>query len=142
MKDKLKKLLYDCCITSSAAIKEIGISRNAFYSEKVGSHPGTSKFIETHKNDWKFSPQILKDSVIKSGKSQTAICEEIEVHLVTFNNFIKGKLRPTRATGDYEKVMNFCNGRVKSKCSIGRMQDNCAMFVVNSGKCEGCRHYR
>ena len=109
MKQKLQQLLYDCCISATSAIKEIGISRNGFYSDKLNSHPNAEKFIESHQNDWIFTPEKLQIAVNNSGRTQLDICENIEVHNVTFNNFLKGKLRPTRATGDYIKVKVFCD---------------------------------
>lgn len=109
MKNILNKILYGCCITKSAAIKEIGISRNAFYSDRIEYDNNVYEFIEHHKNDWVFTSEKLKIAIVESKCTQKEIAEFIGVHFVTLTMFLKNKLRPTRKTGDYDKIKIFCN---------------------------------
>lgn len=102
MKDFIKSI----CITASEAIKEMNISRNAFYSDKV--LPEYELFKEAHKDDWIFTPEKFQDAIKKSGLSQYKVSLETGLHYVTINIFLKGKRRPTRSTGDYQAIKDFC----------------------------------
>lgn len=106
--ENLKQFLSTRCISSSAAIQEIGVSRNLFYSDKIYSHPALEKFIEAHNLDWEFSSDKLKEAILQSKRNQFCIAKKLNIHFVTFNIYLKGKRRPTRETDDYFKIKNFC----------------------------------
>lgn len=107
MKNKIKEILYNCCITASTAIKETGLSRNAFYLYKQKDYPKYEAFIKAHHNDFVFTSEGLKVACKKSGLTQLQISDKLEIHNVTLNLFIHGKMRPSRASGDYYKLRDF-----------------------------------
>jgi hypothetical protein len=107
IRDYLYKLLDQACITKSMAMKEIGIGRNAFYSEEINSCE-TIRFIELHANDWKYTAEKFLRAIQKSGKTQFAVSEETEIHNVTVCEFLKGRQKPTRGTGNYQAIRKFC----------------------------------
>lgn len=107
MRKKLDKLLDEACITRTQAIKDIGISRNAFYTDKINCE-ATEAFINAHQSDWKYTPEKFFRAIEKSGKTQLAISEKLEIHNVTVCEFLKGRQRPTRATGNYQAIRDFC----------------------------------
>lgn len=108
MKQKIEKTLYDCCITASAAIKEIGISRNAFYKFDEKNNSNYYKFILSHSGDFIFTPEKFEAALAKSGLTQLEVADKTGIHNVTLNLFLHGKMRPSRASGDYDAVRGFC----------------------------------
>ena len=107
MRKELDKLLDEACITRTQAIKEIGISRNAFYTDKINCE-ATERFIKLHANDWKYTAEKFLRAIQKSGMTQFAVSEETEIHNVTVCEFLKGRQRPTRGTGNYQAIRKFC----------------------------------
>lgn len=89
-------------------MEEIKISRNGFYSDRIKTYPGVEPFLQIHASDWKFTPEKLQRSISKSKKTQMEVAENIGICHVTINIFLKGKQRPTRKTGDYDKIKSFC----------------------------------
>lgn len=108
MKQRIKKLLYNCCITSTAAIAETGLSRNAFYLYQEKNYPIYSRFLLMHSGDFVFTPEKFNEAFTLSGLTQLELADKIDIHNVTLSLFLSGKLRPSRASGDYFGVMGFC----------------------------------
>ena len=108
MKQRIKKILHDRCITATAAIAETGLSRNAFYLYQEKNYPIYSRFILKHSGDFIFTPEKFNKAIDKSGLTQLQLWDKINIHNVTLSLFLSGKKRPSRAAGDYDSVRLFC----------------------------------
>lgn len=107
VRKNLDEVLDECCISRTAAIKEMGISRNAFYKLSEDS-PEIAKFIKSHENDWRYSSQKLINAMDKAKKNQSKVSKLLGIHYVTLNLYIKKKQLPTRKSGHYQKIRDFC----------------------------------
>lgn len=107
MNAQLKQLLYDKCITATAAMAEMNMNRNKFY--ECESDPRIDKFIESHQDDWTFSPETFLAALDKAGLPQLQFANQYGIHFVTVNLYCKCKQRPSRTTGDYEVIKRFCD---------------------------------
>lgn len=135
MEQTIKKILHDCCITATCAIKETGLSRNAFYLFQDKNYPAYENFIEAHKSDFVFTSDVFLSAFQKSGLTQLELSDKLDIHNVTLNLLLNGKKRPSRASGDYDKIRIFCSGG----CELGRIESECSLSGVFGG-CNKCRH--
>jgi hypothetical protein len=139
MKEIINKFMADRCITATVAIKETGLNRNAFYLYNEKNYPAYKKFMKSHENDFVFTSEGLMAAFKKSGLTQLELSDKLNIHNVTLNLFIHGKLRPSRASGDYDKIRGFCQPEVTG-CELGRVVDSCSLAGIAGDGCLGCRY--